>query len=167
MEKSRFLVDKLSQYELMTNMIPGTVLCWLLDEWVGYHLLPVNGWLCVVVVYFVGLVNGRVGSVIIEPFLKCTGIVTFAPYHQFVEAEKRDAKVTLLSQVNNMYRAFLSVFFVVLAAWLLKSIELKWAIEEDVRNFILAVMLLVLFLLSYRKQTSFVKKRIESNMNHQ
>jgi hypothetical protein len=48
--------------------------------------------------YFIGLVISRIGSLTIEPAMKKTKFVKFAPYKGFVNACAKDTKVELLSE---------------------------------------------------------------------
>ena len=38
----KLLVDRVSQYGFLVNLIPGTALCLLL-EWIGYDIIPAEG----------------------------------------------------------------------------------------------------------------------------
>ena len=162
MEIVKVIVEKLSQYNFLTNILPGTVLCILVKYFVGLDIIPEDYYQAGIVFYFVGMVNGRVGSILIEPILKRTKIVVFAPYSKFISAEKRDDKITILSQENNTYRSYISVAFIALVLYVstrimaLKSLTLS--IDYKI---ILLLALFILFLFSYRKQTNFVRKRVE------
>ena len=66
MEVIKLLVDKLSQYNFLTNILPGTVLCLILKH-IGYDIIPFeNLYLTGIVFYFIGMVNNRFSSLIIE-----------------------------------------------------------------------------------------------------
>ena len=109
MDTLRLLIDKLSQYNFLTNILPGTVLCILIKYIVGYNFFVIEDWyLMGVVFYFVGMVNNRFGSLIVEPFLKWIHFTKKAPYKDFVRAEKQDEKVTTLSMENNVFRSYIS-----------------------------------------------------------
>lgn len=42
MEVVKIIFDKLSQYNFLTNILPGTVLCIILKFLVGYNVIPNN-----------------------------------------------------------------------------------------------------------------------------
>ena len=115
--------------------------------------------------YFVGMVNSRFGSLIVEPFLKLTRIVVFEKYDRFVKAEKIDPKITLLSQENNVYRSYLSAMCITLLLLGYEHLSIICPLLKENANFILVFSLSVLFLFSYIKQTGFVKKRIKANLD--
>lgn len=164
METIKLLINKLSQYNFLTNIIPGTVLCIILKYFVGYNLIPEDYYLAGIVFYFVGMINSRVGSLIVEPFLKWIKWIVFAPYKDFITAEKQDEKVVVLNQENNVYRSYLSAVFISMIALLYKNTLTVYHFVQDNEIWILLGLLTILFLLSYRKQTQYVKKRVEANI---
>lgn len=164
MDIIKTLIDKLSQYNFLTNILPGTVLCIIMKYLVGYNLIPEDYYQAGIVFYFVGMVNSRVGSLIIEPILKAISWVKFAPYPEFLQAEREDSKLTMLSQENNVFRSYISVMFISVVGYIYKNYSIDW------RHFLcdeplgLIFSLLVLFLFAYKKQTSFVRKRVEKTI---
>lgn len=161
MEELKLLVDRLSQYEFLVNLIPGTALCLLL-KMIGYNFMPEGSlYLSLFTFYFVGVVNNRFGSVVVEWFLKYAQIISFIPYKTFIEAEKRDDKITTLSMQNNMFRSYVAVFVLSLIAFVYKELAPDWLIKIQIP--VLLVCLLILFLISYRKQTNYVIERVEKN----
>ena len=165
-EVIKLIFDKLSQYNFLTNILPGTVLCIILKNLVGYDLIPSDYYQAGIVFYFVGMVNSRVGSLIIEPILKKICWIKFAPYPEFFKAEKNDPKLTVLSQENNVYRSYISVMFIATMAYIYRNISFDWCQIMKDEPLVLIVSLLVLFLFAYRKQTSFVRKRVENFIKH-
>lgn len=163
----KLIIDKLSQYNFLTNIIPGSVLCIIFEYVVGIDVIPDSAYQAGIIFYFAGLVNGRVGSLIIEWLLKKTNFVKFAPYRDFVEAEKKDPKITTLSQENNTYRAYISVPFISIVFWIYRLIVDRPEIEVIIGVSILLVSLMVLFCYSYRKQTNYVRSRVERALSNQ
>ena len=129
-------------------------------ELIASTLLIVIG---VFLYYFIGLVISRFGSLVIEPLLKYFSFLKFADYKNFVAASKKDKKIELLSEVNNTYRTLSSLFVLQLLLKLYDKIEGRFPVLQECDAIVLLVLLLVLFLLSYRKQTSYITKRIEVN----
>lgn len=163
MEAITKLLDKISAYQVVNYIIPGSVLCVLLKHIVGYDIIAFSMIENVIICYFVGLVNSRLGSLILRPILKKCCLVKDAPYDDFVSVEKYDAKLTMLSDINNVFRSFASVMLVLLIAYGIKHIEIieKYIITNF--NWIAILFLLILFVFSIRKQTKFVKDRVEAN----
>ena len=166
MESLNLLIDKLSQYNFLTNVLPGTVLCIVLKYFVGYNLFVAEDWyLSGMVFYFVGMVNNRFGSLVVEPLMKLTHFVKFAPYTDFVKSEKKDTKISILSMENNVFRSYLSVFILSLLAYCYKYGLATICPHQISKEPILLILLLLLFAFSYRKQTKYVRKRVEANVS--
>lgn len=163
----RLIIDKLSQYNFLTNIIPGSVLCIIFEYVVGIDIIPESAYQAGIVFYFAGLINGRVGSLIIEWLLKKTNFVKFAPYKDFVEAEKKDPKITILSQENNTYRAYISVCFISVVFWIYRLIVDCTEVKVIIGVSLLLLSLTVLFCYSYRKQTNYVRSRVEKALSKQ
>lgn len=152
-------------YNLLTNLIPGTLLAILLKYFVeGCDIFSItdNTWIIAVILYFMGVINSRISSLMFEPLFKKLKIVKYASYDDYTKAEFKDTsgKLTLLSQANNEYRSYLSVFTLVI---IFKLFFLSTKIKEFVTDYISWFVLLfgfILFLFSYRKQVAYITSRI-------
>ena len=156
-------ISKLSQYNIFTNLIPGTILCLVLEYVVGYEVLITdNTFFLFVVFYFSGIVANRISSLVVSPLLQLIHVVSLMPYDEYVKAEKQDSKIAILSQENNMFRAFAGVFAISIIAKLIAYIPFV----QNNGELFLILGLFTLFVLAYRKQTNFIKKRIEEALNN-
>jgi len=155
------LLDKLSSYNIFNYLLPGVLFVVLLDKFTTYSLIQDNLILGVFVYYFIGLVVSRFGSLVIEPILKNTSFVKFAPYAHFVAASKSDSTLEILSEVNNMYRTLASMLVLLLLCSAYQSVETALPLLKPWDKYTITILLLIMFLLSYRKQTEYVRKRIE------
>lgn len=156
------LLDKISSYNLFNYLFPGILFAVISKEFTSYSLLQDNLIVGAFIYYFIGLVVSRFGSLVIEPLLKRISFLKFADYKEFISASKKDDKLELLSEINNMYRALFSMFILLLLLKLYELIEFIFPILKYWNTYILVLLLLVLFLLSYRKQTNYITKRIKS-----
>ena len=86
MEALAAFLGRISNYNLLNNLIPGAILCVLLKYLVGYDLMNVGILELLVIFYFVGMVNGRIGSLVVECFLKKVHFVTFREHQQFANS---------------------------------------------------------------------------------
>lgn len=157
------LLDKISSYNLLNYLFPGILFAVLSKEITTYSFLQENLIIGVFVYYFIGLVVSRIGSLIIEPILRKLSFLKFADYKDFISASQKDSKIELLSEVNNMYRTLSSLFILLLLLKIYELIESNISILKDWNSYILLALLLFMFLLSYRKQTNYIIKRINSN----
>ncbi len=157
------LIEKLSTYNLFNYLFPGIVFAVILNATTQYSLLQENLILGFFVYYFVGLIISRFGSLVIEPLLKKLSFLKFSNYNDFVAASKKDGKIELLSEVNNMYRTICSLLILLIVLKLYEQIEIHFSILRDWDAYILILLLLSMFLFSYKKQTNYITKRIKAN----
>ena len=156
------LLSKLSNYNLFNYLFPGVIFVIILKKLTRYDLTQEDIIVGAFFYYFIGLVISRIGSVTVEPFLKWIHFVKFANYPQFIEASKNDSKIELLSEANNMYRTFISVFLITLAIKIFEIISLKLKLPPKTACFAVIIFLLILFLSAYKKQTAYISKRVQS-----
>lgn len=166
MEALAAFLGRISNYNLLNNLIPGAILCVLLKHLVGYDFMNVGTLELLVIFYFAGMVNGRIGSLFIEWLLKKIHLVTFRDHKQFVEAEQKDKKIVYLSETNNMYRSMISVAFTALFTKLYHvGVDLQWE-WGNISEWVVLLAILVLFSLAYRKQTKYIVSRIDVHSGH-
>lgn len=158
------IVEKIGSYQIFTNLFPGGFFVLGLRFFFNLEFPTKNIGEDLMVYYFIGLIISRIGSLIIEPALKKIRFLKFAPYCDFVVASKIDAKVDTLSEINNYMRSLLTCSLLFLAVGGLQrlvrtcyffSIAWKWG---------LLILVLIIFLFSYKKQTNYVRKRVETNL---
>lgn len=158
------LLDKLSSYNIFNYLFPSTIFCFLNKEVTGYRMMFNDIITGVFFYYFIGLIISRVGSIVIEPIFKKLKIVEFSDYSDYIIAEKNDPKIEVLSENNNMFRTLISLVFVSIIIKIYFLFETKYSIVLNCRWIVISLVLLVLFVLSYKKQTKYITKRINSNI---
>lgn len=166
------LVGKISSYNIFNNLYPGIIFCYLLKFMFNINVL-LNNWIeDFFVYYFWGMVLSRFGSVIIEPLLKCIKfkkrkLIKTAPYQDYVSASTEDLLIPTLSETNNTYRTLISCFVCVFAYKIYITINDSLIknkctfLQDNIDSFFL-VLLILLFICSYVKQTNYVRKRVEA-----
>lgn len=157
------IIDKLSSYNLFNYLFPGIVFVILANVMTRYSFIQQDIVLGVFLYYFIGLVISRFGSLAVEPFLKRISFLKFAEYKDFVAASKKDEKVELFSEINNTYRTLCACFLLLILLKIFEIIQNVFMLEKVWVAFFLVVLLLILFLLSYRKQTDYITKRVKVN----
>ena len=164
MEALQQLIDNIYQYSFLTNILPGAVLMITLKYFVGYDFIIDDNWfLTGVMFYFAGMVCNRFSSLLIKPLLEALHIVKPLPYKDYISGEKKDTKILTLNTDNNAYRAYIAVFCISLLAYLYKHLLSRINFFIDYQWPIVIVLLILLFVFSYRKQTKYIKDRIEAN----
>ncbi|OUR89739.1 hypothetical protein A9Q81_21040 [Gammaproteobacteria bacterium 42_54_T18] len=158
------IIDKLSSYNLFNYLLPGVVFVFLAEAFTGITISHDEVVVMAFIYYFIGLVISRIGSVCIEPILK--KITEHAPYEDYVKASKADETIPTFSEQNNMYRTIISMLFCLMLMFFYDSHLSKITTVPGSIQYIVVGMLLVLFVLSYRKQTMYIRKRIQSNCDN-
>jgi hypothetical protein len=148
------LLNKISSYNVFNYLLPGVIFAVLTSDSIHYPIVQRDVITGAFVYYFVGLSISRFGSLVIDPLLKRLSFVKFADYKNFLDASKKDPQIEVLSEANNTYRTLSSLFSLFLMLKAYARIEGRFPILKGWDATVLAALLLVMFLFSYRKQTS-------------
>ena len=154
-------IDKLSSYNIFNYLLPGLLFAVFAEYLTSYKLIQDDLVVTLFLCYFIGLCVSRLGSLILEPTLKSLSFLQFAPYEDFLRCAKDDPKLETLSEVNNMYRTLCSLFLALSILMLFEFVSEKIGLSSRVSAIVLCILLGVLFVWSYRKQTQYITKRIK------
>lgn len=160
------IMTKITSYNLFNNLLPGIVFVQIFQRIFDKNVLTDKTLENLFIYYFAGTIISRIGSVVVEDFLKKINFVKFAPYNDYIEAEKKDEKLKILNEVNNMYRTFSGLFLTIIILYLLKFILNKIGIVDDCLMGVFIVGLFLLFVFSYKKQVGYIKKRVQKFKNN-
>lgn len=155
------IFDKLSSYNIFNYLLPGFIFAVFAEKITDFRIIQADIVVTLFLCYFIGLCISRIGSLVVEPILKRTSFIRFAPYKDFVQATKSDPKLEILSEVNNMYRTICSLFVNLCLLIVLDAAVKRFQIQKYVFISSLCVVLALLFAWSYRKQTNYIANRIE------
>lgn len=159
------LSEKITSYNLFNNLLPGILFVFIITELTDFDLILNNNFIGAFFYYFVGMIISRLGSLIIEPFLRSVKFVKYADYKDYLIACEKDSKIDLLSEGNNMFRTFISLFVAITLTVAYDKIAVHFGIPLEISSIAVIIGLLFLFLFSYSKQTAFIRKRIEKQIN--
>ena len=155
------IIDKLARYHILNNLIPGITFLCLLNIFSILKFEIDSTIQMLFIGYFSGMTLSRIGSVIIEPLFQKINIVRYADYKDFLKAESIDPKISNLLEDNNMFRTFVALFLVLVILAVGNTINvIKSFYESPYAIIVLTVALFVLYVLSYRKQTSYIRRRV-------
>lgn len=158
------LLDKITSYNLFNYLLPGIVFVCLAKWFLNIDLVQDKDLIGAFLYYFIGMILSRVGSIIIEPFLKYINFIKMVEYFDFVSASKTDAKIDILSETNNTYRTIVSMLFSLLFLKLYFFIQSYFVVPNWLNSVLLVTLILLLFLYSYQKQTGYITKRIAAHL---
>lgn len=160
------ILQLIGAYEIFTNFIPGAIFVYfnrrilgnqLGEERILFYLLPV--------IYFIGVVINRIGSIGLNFVVRKLKIISFIDYNDYIMVEQitnGNNKLAILNRVNNLYRTF--------ASMLLCHIFIQPFFCTDSCKEILQIifikswvswLLFLLFMLSYRKQSKIIIKYVQ------
>ncbi len=81
------LIGKLSKYEILNNLLPGAVMCYLLSL-IGYSLWQNEWFLNVVISYVIGMICSRFSSLCIEWLFRKCKFIQWRKYDLYNKAKK-------------------------------------------------------------------------------
>lgn len=154
------LLDKITSYNLFNYLLPGVVFVCFAKAFTDYDIVQDKEIIGAFLYYFIGMVISRFGSLIIEPFLKWLKFIKMSDYKDFITASKADEKIELLSEANNTYRTIAAMVVLLGITKCYNLVQVTYAIPKWCSFSVLSVLLGLLFLFSYKKQTSYITKRI-------
>lgn len=157
--------DKLSSYNFLNCLLPGAVSCFMMNLYWNRNFLGSNIIEDIFIYYFIGMVVSRIGSVIIEPICKKCKWVRFVEYEKYISASKIDNKVEILSETNNTFRTMLAMCILLILGKLYFYICSEISFIGDIEREITLIALIILFACSYRKQTRYIKNRVDQDLN--
>lgn len=157
-------LTKLSSYNILNNIFPGAIFCFIGSNITNYNLIPQDIISALFFYYFIGMIISRIGSLVVEKFLRWIKFVIFASYNDYIAASKKDAFLKIMSETNNIYRTIISLVLSLIMLKTYSVIEQKHCIYPVVKYIICAVLLLIIFIFAYRKQTNMIRERINSQI---
>jgi hypothetical protein len=154
------LVKKIWSYNLFNYLLPWVLFVIFINQYLNYNLIQENIILGAFLYYFIWLIISRLGSLIIEPLLQYFKIIKYAEYSDFLNAEKNDEKIWELLEVTNMYRTLLAMFISIIVLYLYQWIIIIYPWVSLYNSIYLLILLVILFVFSYRKQVQYISKRV-------
>ena len=159
------LIESIGAYNIFNYLLPGVLYTTIIENVSSLHVLPENVVWGTFVCYFIGMLISRIGSVILEPVLKKLNFVEYKNYRDFIKASKKDSKLEILSEQNNVYRTMITMCIVIGLTILYEYFLLRFVILQTLNIYVVLLVILTIFLYAYRKQTRYITKRIDKNLN--
>lgn len=157
------ILSKISSYNIFNYLFPGAVFV-VLAERLQLLTLPQMDIVTRLLIYYsAGLTISRIGSVLLEPFAKKTGLVRYSDYGDFVRACVKDPKLEVLVEQSNTYRTITAGVLCILLTWAAHQYSPTVGLSPAQATAACLVLFFLLFLISFRKQSTFVRKRVEAH----
>ena len=156
------LLDKISSYNIINNLIPGAVFIWI-NGLLDIFILPLDGIVeKLFIYYFCGMIVSRVGSLVVEKFCLKAKLVTYAPKKDYVVATKKDKTIEPLLETGNLYRTCAGLFLTLGICKIYTLVVSCIHLPKVIASWIVIAVLFVLFVSSFCKQTRHILSRIEA-----
>lgn len=160
-------LQKLSSYEIFNYLFSWIIFTRFVNNFSWLHIpeyvvsqSTYDILLFIFVLYFIWLVISRFWSIVVESVLKWIWL-EFAPYKDYVKAEKLDKKIETLFMWNNTYRTLTSLSLCLIIIQLIVDI-INSSFCSNLLYYVFLIFLLILFLCSYIKQTEYIRKRVKN-----
>ena len=158
------LLKNISQYQLFNFLLTGTFLALAISSTTSIDLLSDNLLFSLVGYYFLGLVVSRFGSLIIGNIYKKLKIVKYRTYDRYLAAAMHDPKIEILVQDSNLYRTFIAASFLYLIVLIVDKFYIQYIRIYTFETYaIFALIGILIFSFAYRRQVSFITKRIDKH----
>ena len=155
-------LNKLENYNILNYILPAIIFDVGCRYYINIELIPTdNIFISIFIYYFLGLVISRVGSLIIKPLLWKLKVLNKKDSSECVDFYKAEKKEILFTDYN-MYRNFIATFFLLLVSKFAYAVKNWLNINSTIICTILFIFLLVLFIISYKKQLGYIHSRIEN-----
>ena len=161
------IFEKISSYNILNNLLPGVAFCEIVNMITRFDIRTGSVWKDLFVMYFTGIVISRIGSVIVEEGLKRLSFrgkkaIERAKYPEYLEACKHDKQIEILNETNNTYRTIIAMLICIAIVYIYdKYIYMRLCNSTEIMIIGVLCFLIILFILSYRKQTNYIRKRVD------
>jgi hypothetical protein len=159
------LLEKISSYQIFNHILPGTIFSYYLSKSFGINFQNDNMIITFIIYYFIGIIIGRISSIVIEPLFKKFKMAEYQPYQNFIAASKSDKKIILFSEFNNMYRSLITMMLLIGLSEIYRIFVQKIEFCSVWKIFVGILILIILFGFSYSKQSKFIFDRIDFYLN--
>ncbi|HEX3005985.1 MAG TPA: hypothetical protein VHO90_00055, partial [Bacteroidales bacterium] len=138
------VLEKLSFYNVFTYILTGVVYSFFTDAFGGLYIVRESWFAGIFLFYFVGLIIGETGRLIIEPMLYRLDIIK--PLKEATMAKTFDGPgLQAMLGFKNMYRSVISLFVAIIATYLYFYIRSRSPLLNQYSILVIALLILILF----------------------
>ncbi|WP_037499322.1 hypothetical protein [Sphingomonas jaspsi] len=153
------MFDKLDAYNLVANLVPGAALTYALHYSNFPSPEPRDLGAFLLVSFVAGVTVNRLGSLILDPFLRRWRFLKPKDYQSFLVGEKADPKLEALVANAGLYRTFFVAGFVYLVALAAATLGVPLSNQVVLASFVVIGM--IVFLFALRKEDGYIHTRIK------
>lgn len=150
----------ISNTRIVSCLVPGAMMCVFINNYFRVDFLKNDALFNIIIFYAVGVVIGRVGSIVIEPFFKNIGLIEKDNYARFIEAEERNPKLNTIDEICRFYRSLVALMIIIIVGLIVSFFLKMYSLWISFGALIAAILILVLMVFAYRKQSKYTIERI-------
>lgn len=151
------IIEKMEEYKIITEFIPGYILLWLLKNWIGIEVSFENVFQELAVAYITGVAISRVASLVLSKSLRKLNLYKMADYGDYINVSNKDEKIKVLLMNANFYRNLSTTFIISVLIKLLYFLRL----DVEVYIWFAVIALILLFISAFIKEEKTITKRID------
>lgn len=152
------IIEKVSSYNLFTNIIPGYIMLMFNMYWFNFPVLNIGEQ--IILAYFIGLTLNRLGSILIGNILLKITKEKGEPYDKYILAADNDKKINLLLQERNTYRTFCALFVTCIIEVLLSITVEMFNISNNILFLLIFIAMTIIYAISYCKYNKYIADRV-------
>ena len=156
------LIEKLSSYNILNNLIPGAAFIWLSNLFGIFAISQDSIIEKLFIYYFCGMIVSRIGSIVIEKICLERKIISYVPKKEYVEAAKRDKVIEELLETSNLYRTCAGMILTIGVCKIYVIGAQYFNLLSLLNKWLILILLFVLFFAAFCKQTKHISIRIEA-----
>lgn len=156
------IIDKLSSYHIFNYISPGGVFLILCNDYLNIKIEQDKFIYFFFMSYFIGIIISRVSSLVTEKIIYFAFKIKKESHENYIKASKKDEKIEILMQDMNMYRSMCTMLIILLIIKVVKIFGLYQLIHKDFLIVLLFVLLIIIFICAYIKQTKYVISRVKT-----
>lgn len=160
------MFDKLDAYNLVANLVPGAALTYALHYSKFPTPSPDELGAFLLVAFVAGVTSNRLGSLVLDPFLRRIRFLEVKNYDSFVTSERVDKKLETLVANHGLYRTFFTAGAIYLLLFIISRL-LPGAVLPAQAVFVLFVIAgMLVFLFAFKKEDGYIHSRIKAAGGH-
>jgi hypothetical protein len=156
------MFEKLDAYDVVANLVPGAALTYAL-HFSKFPTPAPTDWAAFLLVAFVaGVTTNRLGSLLVDPFLRWGKFLNEKNYDDFVSSEKADSKLETLVANHGLSRTFFTAGFIYLILIGVSHWFPSLASSDQLVFVMFVIAGMIVFLFAFKKEDGYIHTRIEA-----
>lgn len=158
----KYILDKISSYNLFNNLVPGLSYLYLSDKILNTCFFNDSLIEIIIIAYLVGMIISRFSSIVITNIIFKVSNIKEAKYKDYITACDKDEKINVLLQDRNIYRSLCGMGVILLFLKLVQILLGNNLNYNIILEIIFLIVFIIIFAISFVKQNKFIINRIKT-----